>query len=111
MLCRCGLLNNGWRVVPKCWDPTPSISAMALAPSLPILLYPRLTLVTQVLFCQKLNEKTRLAGALNWLETHGKQCASQLLSGVKTHQEYVCGGGGSLVGGVYEDGESNKNQR
>ena len=35
-------------------------------------------------------------GSLNGLEKHGKQCASQLLSGVKTHQEYVCVGGGSM---------------
>ena len=68
-------------------------------------------MVRPVFTCKVSIEKAWLAGGLNGLETHGKQCASQLLSGVKTHQEYVCGGGGSLVGGVYEDGESNKNQR
>ena len=52
-------------MVTRGWNPTPSISAMALAPSLPILLYPRLTLVTQVLFCEKSNEKTRLEGGAN----------------------------------------------
>ena len=46
---------------------------------------------------QEVDRKGLVSGALNWLETHGKQCASQLLSGVKTHQEYVCVGGGGRM--------------
>jgi len=45
---------------------------MVVAPSLPILLYLRSTLVTEVFFCQKSNKSTRLAGGLTGVKTHPK---------------------------------------
>ena len=59
----------------------------------------------EVFFCQKSNEKTRLAGALNWLETHKKQCAGQgslrvVVSGsvwVESYLKHLCDGRSYLV--------------
>ena len=55
--------TNSCPGVTRGWDPTPSISAMALAPLLPILLRLRLTILMEVFLCQKSNTKRRLAAA------------------------------------------------
>ena len=47
------------------WDPTSSTFAMAAAPALPMLLPRRISVLTEVFFCQKSNEKARLPGGAN----------------------------------------------